>query len=140
VLKNDHSLIHAGKVCLFSALIGKRLGLNEEDTLSLMAAAIFHDIGRINNSDDAAHGDRSAKKLREYGFDIPETVETIIRLHSRGDRLSKEERLTRIFKDADALDRMRTNDLNIQFLRFIETKDYINFAKEVNACLSKLIG
>jgi HD superfamily phosphodiesterase len=139
-MKNDHSLLHAAKVCLFSVLIGERLGLDEVDLLSLMSAAIFHDIGRVNNTDDAGHGDRSVKKLKGYKIDIPETVEAIIRLHSRGDSKARDNYLVKIFKDADALDRARTNDLDESYLRFSETKDYIGFAWEVNACLSKAIG
>jgi HD superfamily phosphodiesterase len=140
MLKNDHSLIHAAKVCLFVSVIGESLGINEKDLLSLMMAAIFHDIGRINNTDDAKHGDRSVEKLKGHGFYIPKAVDTIIRLHSRGNSKSKNEHLVKIFKDADAIDRVRTNDLDERFLRFAETKKYINFAREVNTCLSKLNG
>jgi putative nucleotidyltransferase with HDIG domain len=139
MLKNDHTLVHAAKVCLFSVLVGERLGLNEKDLLLLMTAAIFHDIGRVNNTDDARHGEKSVNKLKEYGFSVPGAVETIIRLHSRGDSLSKNEYLTRVFKDVDALDRVRTNDLDEHILRFEETKEFLKFSKEVNICLLKVI-
>jgi len=139
LLGNDHSLIHSAKVCLFVVLLGRKLNLTEEEQLSLMVAAIFHDIGRVNNSNDNSHGDKSIEKIKEYGFVFTEKVNKIISLYCKGDRKTKDT-LIKIFKDADALDRVRTNDLDINLLRFNETKTLIETAKEIHKCLLKTLG
>ena len=139
MLGNDHGLIHAAKVCLFVALLGRKLKLSEKELLTLMVSAVFHDIGRKNNSDDATHGERSYSKMLEHRYSGPGELEEIMRLHSRADKKPMS-RLAMIFKDADALDRVRTNDLDTKYLRFEESKLLVETAKEVNACLLKVIG
>ena len=139
MLKNDHSLVHAGKVCLFTALICKKIGATEKTTLKAMQAAILHDIGRINNCKDAAHGERSVVKAFYYGYELPADVATAINNHSKADKKLMD-LLTTILKDADALDRVRTRDLDEEYLRLPCSEELVEFASEVNKCLLKAIG
>ena len=139
---NDHGNIHAGKVCLYTAILAGKLGISDKDTLVLMAAAVFHDIGRVNNSDDPSHGDESAEKLNNLDSDFWKSVEEVIRLHSRSDKklsTSRYAELVKIFKDSDALDRVRTGDLDERYLRFDESKSLVKLAKEIHICLSTAI-
>ena len=62
---NDfHGLYHSQKVCFFAYLIGRAYGLNDEDLKILTDAAIYHDIGRRDDSEgDELHGYASALKI-----------------------------------------------------------------------------
>ena len=136
--KNDHSFIHASIVCLYSALLARDLDLSDDSTIKLMLASVLHDIGRVNNSHDASHGDRSVKKAKYFGINFNDKIFKIIAEHSRADSKATSA-LTLIFKDADLLDRVRTNDLNEDYIRFDQTKKYIQLAKDIRECLSKVI-
>jgi HD superfamily phosphodiesterase len=138
---NDHSLIHAAKVCLFAALLGKKLDIPEDQLLHILAASVFHDTGRTNNGNDPKHGFMAVKKLIYSSIQLSKETIEIIGCHCLSDRTYKEssiEKLISVFKDADALDRTRTGDLDEKYLRFEESKELIQFAKEVNECLSKM--
>lgn len=74
-----------------------------------------------------------------------ETVEFIIRYHcqsdDKGDKAMEDiqdatvkelvQKLFPIFKDADALDRVRISDLNLKFLRTKESRQRVKFAEDV---------
>ena len=138
MLKNDHSLIHAAKVCVLCAVLAEELGLDIKETLYLMFAAVVHDTGRENNSKDTEHGVRSTWNLI---YSMDEVVYDIVRNHSRADRRmgyfdeDRNKFLTKVFKDADALDRVRTGDLDESKLRFNESKKLIEFARRLHECL-----
>lgn len=136
--KNDHSAIHAGKVALLCAVLARRLDLNQAETLELMLAAVVHDLGRIHNGNDAAHGSRSMMLALAAGVQLPYIATSIVAEHSRADR-KNQSHLLNVFKDADALDRVRTGDLDERFLRNKEARELIPFSKELNECLSKAI-
>lgn len=55
-------LRHAAAVCLFSVLLGRRLGLSEEVLLAIGAGALLHDVGRIEAArpDPAGHDEGHA--------------------------------------------------------------------------------
>lgn len=139
MLKNDHSLKHSAKVCLFAVIIAENRGLHLDDIINLMIASIFHDIGRQNNCNDAKHGQKSVLKADGMGYVLSDTVKNIIIAHSRADKKNQNELLS-IFKDADALDRVRTGDLDRSKLRFEESKELIEFAEDLHKCLLKAIG
>jgi len=134
---NDHGLIHAAKVCVLCAVLAKKLGLDQDSALRLMFAAVAHDTGRKGNSADAKHGERSVASLEKA---IDSQTIAIVANHSKADRSVKDisvetKILTHIFKDADALDRARTGDLDEKYLRFEQSKKLIEFARELNRCL-----
>lgn len=128
-----HGLHHSQKVCLFTYLICKHLSIDEVDTKILMDAALYHDIGRIDDSEDVFHGYNSASKIEEV-VDDPiykdrtnlTYLKAICDAHSAEDSLKKMQNIFRnyayessdldfdrfnklatILKDADALDRTR---------------------------------
>lgn len=127
----NHYMDHAIRVTILTYKLCKSLNVNEEDTVILLVSALLHDIGRKNNSNDIKHGEAGAELLEEI-FSNPKIFD-IIKNHSIGDRNihSKYKDLIYILKDADALDRVRSNDLNIKYLRNKESLELIEFAKKL---------
>lgn len=136
IKNNDHSLIHSAKVALFCAILAEKEGLTEKDTLILMLSAVVHDIGMINNINDTNHGKLSLEKLMKY--DIKEAVGKIVELHCKADFKAKLYPLMKYFKDCDALDRIRTNDLNVDYLRIEKTKTLLEFSKNINFIINEV--
>lgn len=62
----NHGLRHAQHVLHFCAIMGNMAKLDEKDSLILLLAACFHDIGRCDNSIEPAHGERSVARLYEH--------------------------------------------------------------------------
>ncbi len=101
--------------------------------------ATTHDIGRLDDEEDPWHGFRSAAyahyKLRDK---IPPasiaTVTYVDMWHALDDREAP--RMTPelgVFKDGDALDRTRTNDLDPRYLRFAESQLLVRPAEQLFA-------
>ena len=60
--KSDfHGLYHSQKVCFYAYIIGKRMGLDENEMKIILDAAKYHDIGRENDEKDPNHGKKSCK-------------------------------------------------------------------------------
>ena len=156
-----HGLHHSEKVLLFSYLIGKNQGLNREEMEILLDAAVYHDIGRENENEDAFHGMVSANRInpvignktiyqKQYMLDI---LKAVCDAHSRNDSdmerafddysLPQEcyemyKKIAIILKDADALDRTRfrktaSHALKESFLRSEYAKTLVNLAYSINA-------
>jgi len=128
-------MVHAGRVYLLVSMLAEKMDLAIESTAYLMIAAVVHDLGRTNNCDDSGHGERSAKIFKML-MNSRHIIESIVTLHSRSDKSLDSQYelisiLTQIFKDADALDRVRTGDLNPKFLRLDEARDMIGIAREI---------
>lgn len=51
-----HGLHHSQKVLLFAYLIGLQENLDEVDMQIIVDAAVYHDIGRTDDSNDSFHG------------------------------------------------------------------------------------
>lgn len=137
ILNNDHTLIHSAKVVLFIAILCKKLNINQSETIKLMIAGVLHDIGRVNNCNDKNHGSNSVKIAIENKFIFDESIiSEIIKNHCIVDskiNVNEEiKKLILLFKDADALDRIRTNDLDTKYLRNENSKLLINFSKQLN--------
>ena len=151
-----HGPGHIERVMFLGALIAWRVSLSEVDTQLLMTACSYHDIGRIHDGVDDDHGRRSAKKLREMAHLIPAELTgydqrilfAIITAHSLSDkskhdialryRIPAEQRaryleLAACLKDADNLDRVRLDDLDISHLRHEVSIDLVPFAKALYA-------
>lgn len=154
-----HGLYHSEKVMLFSYLIGKDLNLNDVDFQILMDAALYHDISRENDYEDAFHGMVSANRIDNV-VDSPiykdetnlKLLKAIIDIHSQNDNhervnfdnyeigeteYDRYKILYSILKDADALDRTRFNEicqarLDPNFLRFDYSKTLIDLSQEIN--------
>ena len=58
-----HGLYHSEKVCLFAFIIGKRSNLNKVEMQIIIDAALYHDIGRQNDTNDSLHGFASAYRI-----------------------------------------------------------------------------
>ena len=149
-----HGLDHIERVMLLGAVIAWKVSLNGLDTLLLLTACSYHDIGRIHDGIDNDHGRRSAKKLRELSHLIPSALTgydlrilfAAITLHSLSDtlkhdiavryRIPAEQKdryleLAACLKDADNLDRVRLDDLDVSHLRHEISIDLAPFAKEL---------
>jgi hypothetical protein len=107
-----------------------------EDRDLFCLAALYHDIGRINDGYDPDHGIASYDKLiKEKMMELSdqpehEILKFLIQNHAIPDQsaykklnyyeLSDVDRTLRLydaFKDADGLDRVRIRDLNPEYLR-----------------------
>lgn len=65
-LSEQHKIGHIQKVLLFSQILAQNENLNEEQTKILLAAAAFHDCGRVKDRDNGEHGISSAKIAGKY--------------------------------------------------------------------------
>lgn len=157
-----HGLHHSQKVCFFAYLIAKHQGLNETDLKIVLDAAIYHDIGRMDDTEEEYHGFKSATKLlgqqnEEFYKDENNLsyLRAICESHSLAD--FKKERifnnykfenaeleyekfllLDSILKDADALDRTRFKKtsnaaLKENYLRIDYSKELISLANLINS-------
>ena len=131
-----HGIYHSQKVLLFAFIIATRLGLSDIDKIIIIYAAMYHDIGRINDRNETFHGLKSASEIdsllcndiknNEEDLNI---IKAIIENHSREDKYrdntfqnyfdnsligtdlhNRYIQLDSILKDADALDRNRFID------------------------------
>ncbi|MBE5738142.1 MAG: hypothetical protein E7354_00180 [Clostridiales bacterium] len=119
-----HGYLHNERVALFSYYLALNNNLDTRDIQLSLYAAMYHDIGRIDDSRDIYHGLNSAIKLANLKLDITQEemniLKTIITCHSLHDEwfdtIAKENQiqdynrtktLFNILKDADGLDRAR---------------------------------
>jgi len=144
-----HGILHTKRVYLLAGILSD---LNSLDSISkkiLLTSALWHDIGRINDGVDDLHGYRSFEKVIKHKLHSKEslsvkelaTIQFIIENHPLPDTeglknvscynidANKAVQLYFIFKDADALDRWRIGDLNINFLRNKHSKTLLDFSK-----------
>lgn len=112
----------------------------------LFLSAVYHDIGRTADNLDPMYRYKSWDKLTKLGMTkifSPEQnckIKYIIINHCVEDGNEKEDitylsddfkRLLYLFKDADALDRVRFNDLNVNFLRNSYSRQLISIAWKI---------
>lgn len=137
-----HALTHSARMLFYLLMLSDELGLSEVDKKILAYCCIHHDIGRTNDYEDKVHGRDSVNKTlklklyKNFKFknDELDIANIIIECHSIDDedgidkikkkfKSNKEQnhtiKLYKIFKDIDALDRVRFNghDLDIKFFR-----------------------
>lgn len=129
-----HGTLHEARVLLHCLIISHLLNLPSRDRKILATAAIFHDTQRTNDDEDPTHG----KASKDYYLSTVETPDPLVSFlceyhclpDSEGYReilnnrklsknRSRAKLLYDIFKDADALDRVRfgLKDLDINQLR-----------------------
>jgi hypothetical protein len=140
-----HGINHTYRVMCLVLYIGRSAGLGR-DVLLALCAAFIHDFSRKHDGYCDQHGLwASQEKLPQF---IPffqdlgivhqeiEIIESAIKNHSELKEYDPKHisyKATSLLKDADALDRIRLGDDNLdpRFLRFPESLEYIIFAKQL---------
>lgn len=136
----EHGVLHELRVLLLTQIIAEMRNLPEKDKRILAKAAIYHDTRRTHDEDDEVHGQAAGayywKNEREHNpvvsflceyHCLPDEegyrqIRTNSVLGSYGkDRVKQ---LLQVFKDADALDRVRfgITELDWKQLRLDESK------------------
>ncbi len=153
-----HGIYHSQKVFLFSYLIAKHENLNNEERQIIFDAALYHDIGRINDFEDTLHGYCSALRIDKIAThpiykneENLKILKAIVDGHSvvddKKDRFIEDYEVTNveryyklynILKDADALDRKRFFEssyahLDERYLRLDYSKKLIKLSEEINS-------
>lgn len=144
-----HGLEHSKRVLFLSFLISEIEDLTESEEDILNQVAIYHDIGRTCDGVCLIHGTDSFNKLRSsrllegYELEDRESIRYIMENHSIPDNQfisideykienkSRARKLLDIFKDIDALDRVRDKDLDSSFLRTEASKKLILVAYQL---------
>ena len=140
----DHGIAHTKRVLYLSSLLAEHYSLNKDYWEILAFACCYHDIGRVNDLTDPDHGQMSVEKCKRLqldkisglSVDSWKIVELLIEFHSIDDNLFTTNNSTinlmyQIIKDADAIDRLRFNDLDEKYLRLEYSKEIIPIALEI---------
>lgn len=106
-----HGFGHSRRVSVYCWLVIQHLKLDSrlsnEKIKEVVMAALFHDIGRVNDNTDADHGKRSAKWINEnFAGDFSTEIISAVENHSI-DRPESASLALAILQSADALDRYR---------------------------------
>lgn len=143
-----HDINHTKRVCYLSIVLSYLYKLPLDDIMILLNSGMLHDIGRLCNDEsmqgeDEFHGERSVSiikekriQLKEISIEDQEIIKTLIIYHCKDDKVGIEFiiknniikdkdraiKLYNIFKDCDALDRVRIKDLDIKYLRCEESR------------------
>ena len=140
-----HGIKHTYRVMCLCLILGGRLHLFRETRLAFCAAFI-HDMARLHDGYCDEHGRWAAEnkldKFKNLFLENKvqpgeiEEIRTAVINHSEAQNLAKHHLYyytSAILKDADALDRIRLGEdnLNKEYLRFVETEGLVNPAKEL---------
>ena len=142
-----HGFAHTKRVLMLVLCLCYKLQIRKEEMLLLAICALYHDVGRVDDSVDNGHGIASFRKARalleETGYDM-ELMRCIIENHCIDDKTAyanissynlpdqvKAKRLLDIFKDADGLDRLRIHDLDPKYLRHDEARNLMMIAYQL---------
>jgi HD superfamily phosphodiesterase len=147
-----HGVRHTQRVHIHARRLLRELRWPDADVGIVLSAALWHDIGRVDDGWEPEHGALSAARVRALGLraSLSEADARLalfaIRYHSRSDERGLEhaarqddpERALRILwllKDADALDRVRlgsgAREVATSTLRHPCTAGMIGFAVEL---------
>lgn len=150
-----HTQGHCERVLMHALRIADSRHDSDRILLALSLASIFHDSRRKDNYLDTGHGDRAAEYYKEFcesgrqDSSLPPFLEetyTAIKFHDRDDSdgeayidshagTAKEiwTEVYHVFKDADALDRLRLGTwcLDAKYLRTPESKPMTAFAQQL---------
>ena len=134
----DHGIGHTRRVLYLALKLAENYNLDENSKSVLAFACCYHDIGRTNDWTDDEHGKKSAEKALLLGLndkcglnskDLERALDLIV-FHSLDDDTWAGDQndllLYQILKDADALDRLRFNDLDINYLRLAKSREMID--------------
>jgi HD superfamily phosphodiesterase len=147
-----HGVRHTQRVHVHARRLVRELHSLEADVNVVLTAALWHDIGRVDDGWDPRHGALSVARVRKLGLDVSLSAADArlalfaVRYHCRSDgrgelRAAEQhdpERALRILwllKDADALDRVRLGngvyEIDSTALRYDCTVEMIDFAVEL---------
>ena len=150
-----HGVHHTQRVHIHAQRLARELRWPPADTRVVLSAALWHDIGRVNDGWDPRHGALSVARVAELSLheSLSEADAQIalfaIRHHCRSDgrgelRAAAEDdpkrarRILWLLKDADALDRVRLAragdgafEVDSTALRHRCTIDMVGFAEEL---------
>jgi len=140
-----HGVNHTYRVMYHVLQIARATGF-KRDGVNAFCAAYIHDMARVHDGYCTQHGTWAAeRKLGLYSNlfykvglnnEDLEKVEIAVKYHSLTEELEKGDKaytVTALLKDADALDRIRLGDgdLDISYLRLPETKKMVNNAESI---------
>ncbi|MDD7304962.1 MAG: hypothetical protein PUG67_00080 [Peptoniphilaceae bacterium] len=145
-----HGQGHIERVIFFAMILSWKYQLTRKDTDILRYAASLHDTRRIDDSYDTEHGHRAAMESSKYAYGLEskdlEILKAVMTAHSREDKemeksinefdienIDRAIKLSKLFKDADGLDRVRLGDLDSKFLRNDFSLELVDFAKKLFA-------
>ena len=137
---SGHGYKHEARVLLLALTIARHLELSSSDKKILSTAAIYHDTRRVHDESDELHGKASREYYHGNVKNPDPIIEFLCEYHCLPDedgyreimnnrQLSKNRNKSKllidIFKDADALDRVRfgLNDLDMNQLRLPISKE-----------------
>lgn len=137
-----HGADHIRRVHVLADRLTTELGWHETARRRVLAAALWHDIGRTHDGEEPEHGARSAERAVVLGLagklDAADADAALfaVRLHSLADEAAypvageTDLEILWLLKDADALDRVRLgrDDLDPSRLRFAHSHRLIGFA------------
>jgi hypothetical protein len=144
-----HGISHIRRVLLLSLILSWMEHIVGNDQNLLCLAALYHDIGRCNDNLDPYHGRESYHKglslsLWKLEPEDQEILRFIIENHCINDQQAREIAgeyrvenhyrlflLYKIFKDADGLDRLRINDLDVKQLRTLSAQKLLLVAQDL---------
>ena len=150
-----HGPSHIQRVLMLILLISRLCELPEDQEKILVFCSLYHDIGRHHDGVDPFHGAASVAKIKKMRHKMNlssaeelEIAAMIIQYHSIDDAHAIKEhkklrdswnpevyrllqQLFPLFKDADNLDRVRINDLDVRYLREEECLRLSSLAMEM---------
>lgn len=146
---DGHDRAHAARVMLLCLLLAQELGLASADKEILCATAIYHDTCRETDGIDTVHGKYAAEYYNGNTLDPNPIVAFLCEYHCISDNdalealhqtpaLAKDfdhiKLLYQIFKDCDALDRVRfgVRDLDMNYLRLPAARRMTLIARLIN--------
>ena len=144
-----HGPDHIERVIFFVHLLAFYNKLDFYDLDVLRNAASLHDTRRRDDSYDPAHGPRAAVESIGYSYargEDKKILQAVIAAHSPEDEamdkiinnfigpeddFARAKYLAELFKDADALDRVRINHLDPKYLRNSYSKTLVDLAYDL---------
>lgn len=146
-----HGIGHIERTMLHGAMCAWVEELSLEDTHLLLLMCAYHDTGRVNDLVDPLHGYRSSlniERITGLSGDDLRIVKAGVEAHSLDDWwmdaviakhfpsnlwrkpvFARAEKLAKMLKDADGLDRVRINDLDPNRLRWTDSRARVDFAQ-----------
>lgn len=145
-----HGVTHAERVLFLALAISYMEDMTEENRAIIIMGAKYHDIGRGHDTTCLDHGAYGYIKMKRLGLldkvssKDEEIIKYIIENHCIDDLDAYENvkdynvedinhamELLNILKDADNLDRVRIDDLDISYLRTNSAKELVEIAYEL---------
>lgn len=144
-----HGIDHVVRTSFYALIISIVEKLDIQEFRIVLECILYHDIGRVNDTDDDLHGYNSSLKINflkeKYSEEDLKYIKALMTGHSLDDYkyielankyslkdIIKYKKLLNIVKDADALDRVREYPYtDIKYLRTDISKSLICFAYEL---------